>query len=49
MIDNDSVVSMNMFGLPKEFVGILNDKFIKFLEKNNDNIKSEFLLPTIVD
>ena len=49
LIDNDSVVSMNMFGLPKEFVGILNDKFIKFLEKNNDNIKSEFLLPTIVD
>ena len=48
-IQNNSLVSMNMWGLPVEFLDELNDRFIKFLEKNNDNIKSEFLLPIVID
>ena len=48
-IDNNSLVSMNMWGLEKEFVDCLEEKFIKFLEKNISDIKSEFLLPTIID
>ena len=49
VIDDKSLVSMNMFGLPKEFVDMLNDKLIEFLKANNSNIKSEFLLPKVVN
>ena len=49
VIDEKSLVSMNMFGLPLEFVLCLEKKFIEFLDKNNDNIKSEFLLPNVVN
>lgn len=49
VIDDNSLVSMNMFGLPKEFVDMLNDKLIEFLKANNSNIKSEFLLPKVVN
>ena len=48
-ISDDTLVSMNMFGLPYDFVFCLEKKFIDFLEKNNQNIKSEFLLPKVVD
>lgn len=46
--DND-LVSMNMFGFPHAFISELESRFIKFLEQNNDNIKSEFLLPSVVN
>lgn len=49
VIKNDDLVSMNMFGFPYDFVSELESRFIKFLEHNNDNIKSEFLLPTVVN
>lgn len=49
VIDKNSLVSMNMFGLPYEFLDILEEKFIDFLNKNNDNIKSEFLLPKVIN
>ena len=49
VINDSDLVSMNMFGLPYEFVGGLEERFVKFLEKNNDNIKSEFLLPSVVN
>lgn len=48
-IDEKSAVSMNMWGLRPEFLYDLEDRFVKFLEKNNDNIKSEFLLPQAID
>ena len=49
IINDNDLVSMNMFGFPYEFVFELESRFIKFLEKNNDNIKSEFLLPSVVN
>lgn len=49
VINADSLVSMNMFGFPYEFVFCLEDRFIDFLKKNNENIKSEFLLPGVVN
>ncbi|MBQ7743922.1 MAG: NTP transferase domain-containing protein [Lachnospiraceae bacterium] len=49
VISEDSLVSMNMFGLPFEFILCLEKKFIDFLEKNNSNIKAEFLLPAVVN
>lgn len=48
-IDEASAVSMNMWGLQPSFLDNFEDRFIKFLEKNNDNIKSEFLLPQVID
>lgn len=49
VIGENDLVSMNMFGFPYEFVFELESRLIKFLEKNNENIKSEFLLPTVVN
>ncbi|MCQ2610015.1 MAG: nucleotidyltransferase, partial [Lachnospiraceae bacterium] len=49
VVDADAAVSMNMWGLRPEFLDSLEDRFVKFLENNNDNIKSEFLLPQVID
>ena len=49
VILDDDLVSMNMFGFPYDFISELESRFIKFLEQSNDNIKSEFLLPTVVN
>ena len=47
-IDINSNVSMNMWGLTSEFLDILEQGFIKFLEKEVNNIKSEYLLPIFI-
>ena len=47
-IDNDSTVSMNMWGLPIKFLDCLEDRFVSFLNEHNDN-KSEFLLPSVIN
>lgn len=48
-LDLDSVVSMNMWGLYPEFFDILENKFDTFLSSlNQDDLKSEYLLPTII-
>ena len=49
VISEDSLVSMNMFGFPFEFIFELEGRFIEFLEKHGDDIKSEFLLPQVVN
>lgn len=48
-IDKEQLVSMNMFGFPYEFLDELEGRFIEFLKANNTNIKSEFLLPKVVN
>ncbi|MDE6149238.1 MAG: nucleotidyltransferase [Ruminococcus sp.] len=48
-VSEDSHVSMNMWGCPPEFLDILDTEFNIFLEENSKNLKSEFLLPTIID
>ncbi len=46
----DSLVSMNMWGLTPEFIHILEEKFVEFLEQTEPgNLKAEYLLPTIID
>ena len=48
-LDIDSPVSMNMWGLPKEFFDILEEGFQKFLEDTpQDDLKAEYLLPTLI-
>ena len=49
IIDADTPVSMNMWGLTPEFFGILESGFAKFLDKQEaGNLKGEYLLPTII-
>lgn len=45
----DTAVSMNMWGLPAEFIGVLESGFIRFLEElGSEDAKGEYLLPRII-
>lgn len=45
----DELVSMNLFGFPKEFITHLEEEFISFIEENKDDMSSvEFSLPKAV-
>ena len=49
-VDVNSHVSMNMWGLTPDFLDTLKEGFPKFLDSLKEgDIKSEYLLPTIVD
>jgi UTP-glucose-1-phosphate uridylyltransferase len=49
VLDLDSVVSMNMWGLQPEMFDILESGFDEFLNVlDNNDLKSEYLLPTII-
>lgn len=49
-IDPESYVSMNMWGLTPAFLEVLETGFVEFLSNlSEDDIKSEYLLPTIID
>ena len=45
----DTVVSMNMWGFEKSIFDVLDREFVKFLEERGTELKSEFLLPFVVD
>ncbi len=48
-IDVKSPVSMNMWGLRPEFFSVLEEGFSAFLaDQNQDDLKGEYLLPTII-
>lgn len=48
-LDENTVVSMNFWGFTPFFFQCLNDLFIDFLKNNNDNPKSEFQIPTVIN
>ena len=50
-IDQESYVSMNMWGLTPEFLWILEDGFKEFFENigDKDILKAEYLLPIYID
>ena len=45
----DTVVSMNMWGLTPDIFPYLEREFKKFLDKNIDEMKAEFYLPSVID
>ena len=45
----DSIVSMNFWCLPESFMAELKEGFPVFLASMKDPLKSEYLLPTIID
>ncbi len=49
-LTDNTPVSMNMWGFTPDFLNELDDRFVAFLNNINGNeLKAEFLLPTIVD
>ena len=47
--DDDTLVSMNMWGISSDFLEVLEDGFKDFLSGlSGDDVKSEYLLPTII-
>lgn len=49
-LDENTLVSMNMWGLTPEFLEVLESGFKKFLEEiKPDDLKKEYLLPSVVD
>ncbi len=47
VLNEDSSISMNMFGIHPSVFKFLEEKFDEFLKQNNDVSTGEFLLPTI--
>ena len=48
-IEDNQVVSMNLFAFTKKFTSYLDDAFVKFLQTNKDKLETaEFFLPSIV-
>lgn len=48
----NSHVSMNMWGLTPEFVGLLEEGFVEFFEnikETKQKLKGEYLLPIYID
>ena len=50
-VDEDSVVSMNMWGFPESFLGELEEHFPQFLERElkRNPVKCEYFLPFVVN
>ena len=50
VLDTDSLVSMNMWGLAPDFLKILEDGFAEFFEKEvpANPLKAEYLIPTFI-
>ncbi|MBP3719536.1 MAG: nucleotidyltransferase, partial [Eubacterium sp.] len=48
-IDVDSIVSMNFWCYPAEFLDLIREDFPGFLSNMQDPLKDEYLLPIIAD
>lgn len=49
VIDGKTIVSMNFWGFTPKCFEFGGELFIKFLEKNKNNLKAEFYIPTVVN
>lgn len=48
LYQGDEPVSMNFWGFTPDFFDCLNDLFVDFLNKNQDNIKAEYPIPDVI-
>ncbi len=49
-LDPSSLVSMNLWGIPRQFLDILQNGFVEFLKKEEkDPLRCEFLLPEYIN
>jgi len=49
VVGEDQPVSMNLFAFNKDLIEHLREKFPKWLEVHGKELKSEFLIPTVID
>jgi choline kinase len=49
VIDENTSVSMNMWGFTPEYFDYSNEQFVKFLVENEKNPKAEFYIPSVVN
>ncbi|MBQ8983308.1 MAG: nucleotidyltransferase [Lachnospiraceae bacterium] len=50
VLEKDTCVSMNMFGMGKDFLQLLDQGFCDFFKNNDeDDLKKEFLIPVFID
>lgn len=49
VIDDNTPVSMNMWGFTPDYFKYSNDYFVQFLKENAGNIKAEFFIPLLVN
>ncbi len=49
ILDSQSLVSMNFWCYPADFMDVLKKGFLEFLKNMSDPLKDEYLLPTIAD
>ena len=49
MLNPESIVSMNFWCFPKEFLNVLREGFPVFVKNMQDPLKDEYLLPVIAD
>lgn len=48
LYQGDEPVSMNFWGFTPDFFDCLNDLFVDFLNKNQENIKAEYPIPDVI-
>ncbi len=48
-VGENTPVSMNMWGFTPDYFGYSDKYFVDFLEKNQENLKSEYFIPLVVD
>ena len=48
-IDDNTPVSMNMWGFTPDYFTYSEDYFVRFLKENGDNIKAEYFIPLLVN
>lgn len=49
LIDEEVIVSMNLWTFPVSFLDELNKRFVEFLGEHGSELKSECYIPTVVD
>lgn len=49
VLADGTLVSMNLWGLTPEFIHVLEEKFVTFLQQAEDGLKEEYLLPSVID
>lgn len=49
-LEDGTLVSMNLWGLTPEFLKVLQEKFVEFLQQADpEDLKVEYLLPSVID
>ena len=48
-IDDNTPVSMNMWGFTPDYFHYSDDYFVQFLRENAENIKAEYFIPLLVN